>query len=147
VGQAAAEVLHSSAAAGFLGRTGKGGDSTGFSGCGRPFPSSYSPSGKEFPELRTEDLVPMILAGESSLKSSAREGSRMNEWKENLKRFGYVPVDEGVPPIGESVIVVAERFRCVGFLDDSMNWRYVRDHGLIHDVIGWGVLGYEEGAQ
>jgi hypothetical protein len=72
------------------------------------------------------------------------EQQRMNERKESLKKFGFIPVDEAVPPIGHSVTVVTARFRCIGFLDRLMNWRYVRDHGLIQNVIAWGVLDLEE---
>ena len=68
----------------------------------------------------------------------------LNEKRENLKKFGYVLVEEAVPPIGHSVTVVTSQFRCIGFLDRLMNWRYVRDHGLIQNVIAWGVLDLEK---
>jgi hypothetical protein len=63
--------------------------------------------------------------------------------KADLKEAGYTPVEEAVPPIGYSVEVVTTRLRCIGFLDGAMNWRYVQDHGLIHDVVAWGVLNLE----
>jgi len=62
----------------------------------------------------------------------------------NLKQQGYTLVDEAVPAIGRSVTVVTDRFRCIGFLDSHMNWRYKRDHGLIHNVVAWGVLNLDD---
>jgi hypothetical protein len=88
--------------------------------------------------------MPMILMGRLASGRERTRANWMNESKENLKRFGFVPVEEGVPPIGHTVTVVTKHLRCIGFLDRCMNWRYVRDHGLIHDVIGWGVLDLEE---
>ena len=60
-----------------------------------------------------------------------------SESKEILRQNGFTPVEEAVPPIGFSVMVVTRHFRCIGFLDRSLNWRYASDHGLLRDVIAW----------
>ena len=66
----------------------------------------------------------------------------MTEKEINLKEQGYTLVEEAVQPIGFSVNVVTGCMRCVGFLDQSLNWRYLRDHGLIRDVIAWALVPY-----
>jgi hypothetical protein len=52
-----------------------------------------------------------------------------------------------LPPVliekGPKVSLGIIDLRLHSFLNQTMNWRYVRDHGLIHDVIAWGVLDLE----
>jgi len=64
----------------------------------------------------------------------------MSDDRDRLKQHGYTMVEEAIPPAGRAVSVVTVRFRCIGFMDASLNWRYQRDHGLIHDVIAWSAL-------
>ena len=71
-------------------------------------------------------------------------GEIVNEQQSKLKQQGYVLVDEALPPTGHTVTVVTDRFRCIGFLDPQMNWRYMRDHGPIHNVVAWGVLNLDD---
>ena len=66
--------------------------------------------------------------------------NQIDDQTKRLKQSGYTPVEEAVPPIGHSVMVVTPHFRCPGFLDKSMNWRHARDHALIDNVIAWGTL-------
>jgi hypothetical protein len=68
----------------------------------------------------------------------------MTEKQNSLKQQGYTLVEEAVPPVGYSVNVVTACVRCVGFLDQSLNWRYLRDHGLIRDVIAWAPVPYDK---
>jgi hypothetical protein len=69
----------------------------------------------------------------------------MTESKTELMRKGFTPVDEGLPPYGRTVLVVTQNLRCIGFLDASMNWRYLKDHGLIHSVVAWANLNLISG--
>ncbi len=68
----------------------------------------------------------------------------MAETIEQLKENGYTLVQESVPPMGFHVMVLSRRCRCVGYLDGSLNWRRLSDHGLIHEVIAWALLEREE---
>src|SRR4051812_15706031 len=87
----------------------------------------YPMPGKHFWERGAEESA-------DDLNMSA---AATTESKEMLRQNGYTPVDEAVPPIGYSVMVVTQHFRCIGFLDRSLNWRYASDHGLLRDVIAW----------
>jgi hypothetical protein len=64
----------------------------------------------------------------------------MAESEAELKMQGYTMADEAIPVPGAPVILVTRKTRCIGFLDQSFNWRYARDHGLVRDVIAWADL-------
>jgi hypothetical protein len=82
----------------------------------------------------------MILTRLRSRQSFCKVKKQMDDQTKRLKQSGYTPIQEAVPPIGHSVMVVTPHFRCAGFLDDSMNWRHARDQALIENVIAWGTL-------
>jgi hypothetical protein len=44
---------------------------------------------------------------------------------------------------GERVLVVADKFRCLGYLDPVGVWRYDKDHEEIKNVSGWVHLRIE----
>ena len=48
-----------------------------------------------------------------------------------------VSVEEKLPPVGCRVIVVCERFRCLGYVDRHGIWRDDAGKRELHDVIGW----------
>jgi hypothetical protein len=64
----------------------------------------------------------------------------MPESKEELKAQGFTLTEDAIPSPGTPVLLVTPTIRCIGFLDNSFNWRYARDHGLIRDVIAWADL-------
>lgn len=57
-----------------------------------------------------------------------------------VKKHGrsvIIPVRDKLPTVGARVIVVTDKFRCLGYRDEKGIWHYDKDSREIEGVIGW----------
>lgn len=47
------------------------------------------------------------------------------------------PITTALPTVCETVIVITQRYRCLGFLDVEGIWRQTYNNEEIKEVVGW----------